>query len=233
MLNKKLFLLPALAVFAIPAYADEIESITEDVVISASDQMGSDSQSDMENASAAAVAAYDVDGTVFQQITDLEQQKVIMQLEKERAQLDLELDRLAAEKLKLNMEIETLTGRAEQQQQEIENEKARLATEAQRLAREREALANAPIETPKIQTITDPAPVNASPLSDKYRVLNIVGAGTQLQATISDLDTGQNRRITAGKTLDGYKIKLISLDEGVILVNDDGDTQTLNVSSTN
>ena len=81
---------------------------------------------DIEQVSADAVSAYDPDGSLFQQITSLEQEKVLMQLEKERAQLDLELDRLAAEKIKLHMEIDTLSGRAEQQQQEIETQKARL-----------------------------------------------------------------------------------------------------------
>lgn len=228
MLNKKMFLLGVLATLAMPAYADDtefIDVIETDVV--------DDAVAAAENASAMAVAAYDVDGTLFQQITDLEQQKVIMQLEKERAQLDLELDRLAAEKLKLNMEIETLTGRAEQQQQEIENEKAKLAAEAEKLAREREALKNAP--APTVAPTTAPATTEkiSSPLGDKYRVVNIVGAGTQLQATITDLDTGQSRRITAGKTLDGYRVTQISLDDGVVLTNDDGDVQTLNVSSGN
>ncbi|MBQ3039578.1 MAG: hypothetical protein IJD41_03420, partial [Alphaproteobacteria bacterium] len=71
---------------------------------------------DIEQVSADAIADYQVEGSLFQQITDLEQEKVLMQLEKERAQLDLELDRLAAEKIKLHMEIDTLSGRAEQQQ---------------------------------------------------------------------------------------------------------------------
>ena len=92
---------------------------------------------DIEQVSADAIADYQVEGSLFQQITDLEQEKVLMQLEKERAQLDLELDRLAAEKIKLHMEIDTLSGRAEQQQQQIETEKAKLEAEAARLEREK------------------------------------------------------------------------------------------------
>ena len=69
--------------------------------------------------SAAAIDDYQVEGSLFDQITTLEQEKVLMQLEKERAQLNLDLDKLAAEKIKLNMEIENLSGRAEQQQQEL------------------------------------------------------------------------------------------------------------------
>ena len=95
---------------------------------------------DMEQTSADAIADYNPQGSLFQQITDLEQEKVLMQLEKERAQLDLELDRLAAEKIKLHMEIDTLSGRAEQQQQEFETQKAKLEAEAVRLEREKEAL---------------------------------------------------------------------------------------------
>src|SRR5574344_994859 len=113
MQNKKMFLLGLIFCGAISnafAAVDVVEEI--DV--------------DMEEISADAVAGYDVDGSLFQQITDLEQEKVLMQLEKERAQLDLELDRLAAEKIKLHMEIDTLSGRAEQQQQEIETQKAKL-----------------------------------------------------------------------------------------------------------
>ncbi len=54
---------------------------------------------EMEDLSAAAILEYEPTGSLFQQITDLEQEKILMQLEKEAAQLDLELDRLAAEKI--------------------------------------------------------------------------------------------------------------------------------------
>ena len=94
---------------------------------------------EIEQVSADAIAGYQVQGSLFQQITDLEQEKVLMQLEKERAQLDLELDRLAAEKIKLHMEIDTLSGRAEQQQQEIETQKAKLEAEAARIEKEKES----------------------------------------------------------------------------------------------
>ena len=91
------------------------------------------SQLELENLSADSVAEYDVSGSVFEQITTLEQEKVLMQLEKERAQLDLELDKLAAEKIKLSMEIDTLSGRAEQQQQELEAAKAQLEIQTEKL----------------------------------------------------------------------------------------------------
>lgn len=186
---------------------------------------------DMEEISADAVAAYDVSGSLFQQITDLEQEKVLMQLEKERAQLDLELDRLAAEKIKLHMEIDTLSGRAEQQQQEIETEKAKLAAEAARLEHEKENLKNAAAAPVRANTTVTESRDDADvDLSEKYKLVNVIGAGNQLMATISDLNTGQNKRVGVGRSLDGYTVKSISLDDGVVLVKD-GVTQTLNVNT--
>lgn len=189
---------------------------------------------DMEKVSADAVADYDVQGSLFQQITDLEQEKVLMQLEKERAQLDLELDRLAAEKIKLHMEIDTLSGRAEQQQQEIETQKAKLEAEAARIEREKESWL-ADFEEQKTAKATavlkteEEAP--EIDITKKYRLVNVVGAGAQLQATVEDLNTGQSKRISVGKLLDGLTVKSISLYDGVVFVDKDGATQNLNVSS--
>ena len=182
---------------------------------------------DMEDVSAEAVANYDVDGSVFQQITDLEQEKVLMQLEKERAQLDLDLDRLAAEKIKLHMEIDALSGRAETQQQEIETQMAKLEAEAARLEREKEELQSIPVT--RVSSAAS-APKEENPISKKYKLVNVIGAGSQLQATVADLGTGQNKRISVGRALDGYIVKSISLDEGVVLVKG-GETQTLNVDN--
>ena len=189
---------------------------------------------DMEEISADAVAGYDVDGSLFQQITDLEQEKVLMQLEKERAQLDLELDRLAAEKIKLHMEIDTLSGRAEQQQQEIETQKAKLEAEAARIEREKESWL-ADLEEQKsakatsvLKTADEEPEID---IAKKYRLVNVVGAGAQLQATVEDLNTGQSKRISVGKSLDGLTVKSISLYDGVVVVDKNGNTQNLNVSN--
>lgn len=187
---------------------------------------------DMENVSADAVANYDIDGSVFKQITDLEQEKVLMQLEKERAQLDLDLDRLAAEKIKLHMEIDALSGRADVQQQELEAQVAKLEAETARLEREKEALEEEPIEIPKTTSVAskkDEAE-EENQLSKKYKLVNVIGAGSQLQATVADLTTGQNKRLSVGRTLEGFVVKSISLDEGVVLVRG-SEKQTLNVGS--
>lgn len=188
----------------------------------------------MENISADAIDSYQVQGSLFQQITDLEQEKVLMQLEKERAQLDLELDRLAAEKIKLHMEIDTLSSRAEQQQKQVETEIVKLENEANRLVKEQaELLAeeeeikeevkafNKKVETKKADTSVD--------FAEKYRLINVIGAGNQLQATIEDLNNGQTKRISVGKKLDGYTVKSISLDEGIVFTKGD-DEQSLSVS---
>ncbi len=189
---------------------------------------------EMEQVSADAIAGYDVQGSLFQQITDLEQEKILMQLEKERAQLDLELDRLAAEKIKLHMEIDTLSGRAEQQQQEIETQKAKLEAEAVRIEREKEALLAEKAEPVKsVGASTKVATTTMSDVAKSYKLVNVVGAGNQLQATVADLNSGQTKRISVGKKLDNWTVKSISLDDGVVFVGPDGEVQNLNVSNGN
>ena len=193
---------------------------------------------EMEQLSADAVANYQPDGSLFQQITSLEQEKVLMQLEKERAQLDLELDRLAAEKIKLHMEIDTLSGRAEQQQQEIETQKAKLEAEAIRLEREKESLMREVAEEKSYTRSSVDTPMNISTsempnIAKSYRLVNVIGAGSQLQATVENLSTKQTKRVSVGKKLDDFSIKSISLEDGVVFVAKDGSTQTLNVTTGN
>lgn len=222
MLNKKtlknLFFLSLCAFVSMPAFCEE--SVIDE---------------EMENVSANAVAAYEAEDSLFNQITTLEQEKVLMQLEKERAQLDLELDRLAAEKIKLHMEIDTLSGRAEQQQQELENEKARLEAEAAKLEREKEALEAQAQEAAAakeyvVQTEKTEEKEQEIDFNTSYKLVNVFGSGSQLQATIKDLKSGQNKRISVGKNVDGYTVKSISLYDGVVFEKD-GNTQTLNVVS--
>ncbi len=200
----------------------------------------SDEYQDDDNIAIDAIANYDVSGSLFQQITGLEQDKILMKLEKERAQLDLELDRLAAEKIKLQMEIDTLSGRAEQQQQEFEMEKARLENETAKLEIEKQNLMSGELVNP-VRSANAPVPGNVrnnNPVSepgefniiDKYKLQNVIGAGSQLQATLVDKDTGQNKRVSVGRVLDGFTVKSISLDEGVVFIKD-GKTQTLNVAN--
>lgn len=229
MLNKlkKSCLIAMLAVFVLPAFAVEV---IEDVTIENEDIWA-------EEMSAEAIANYDVNGSLFQRITDLEQEKILMQLEKERAQLDLELDRLAAEKIKLHMEIDTLSGRAEEQQAAFEAERAKLEAEAARLAREKKALEeDSTSVTTSTRRTTSRAQVeeenNDEPLSDKYRLIEIVGMGNQLQATVEDINGGQRKKISVGKKLDNYTVQSISLDEGVVFTKD-GVTQTLSISKAN
>lgn len=204
------------------------------LVFGASSLYAQDDMSDLDMLSAESVSDYDVTGSVFEQITSLEQEKVLMQLEKERAQLDLELDKLAAEKIKLSMEIDTLSGRAEQQQQEFDNARARLEAEAEKIERERENLSNQIVET---KTSYSGVSVNTAQtndenqkISDMYKLVNVLGAGSQLQATLADLATGQNKRVSVGKTINGFVVKSISLDDGVVF-SKDGKTQTLNIAN--
>ncbi len=211
MKNEKCFLFALAAIFlATPVFADALDSEMEDV-------------------SADAIAVYDTTGTVFQRITDLEQEKVLMQLEKEKAQLDLELDRLAAEKIKLHMEIDTLSGRAEEQQAALDAERAKLEAEMAKLEREKQSMTSsgeksAPAVAAKVQK---EEPVE-NLIAKKYALVDIIGAGRQLQATVQDTANGQRKKITVGKTIDGYTVKSISLDDGVTFAKDDI-IETLNI----
>ena len=237
MLNKLMVnLLLAASVVALPVSYASAEVLDEDIEITDTVSDGDDTSDDaaMELQSADAVANYEVDGSLFQQITDLEQEKVLMQLEKERAQLDLELDRLAAEKIKLYMEIDTLSGRAEQQQQELENAKAKLEAETAKLEKQKAALENED-EQPVVKSTraasADDEKTEVKKVTELFKLVNIFGAGNQLQATVADLTTGQNKKISVGRSIDGYTVKSISLDDGIMFVDPDGNTQTLNVVS--
>lgn len=223
MQSKKLFfcgLLIGAVLCGMSARADDV--VVEEVV-------------DVESLAPQAIENYDINGSLFQQITDLEQEKVLMQLEKERAQLDLELDRLAAEKIKLHMEIDTLSGRAEQQQQEIETQKAKLEAEAARIEREKESwlaeVKQADATQKTVAKTVGNEPMPEVDITKKYRLVNVIGAGNQLQATVEDLSSGQAKRISVGKKLDGLTVTAISLYDGVELVGDDGVVQNLNVSN--
>ena len=241
MQNKIKFLLVVLVGFALQTSVCVADTQFENVIDVIEEVNNIDDVAANEELSAEAIEDYQIEGSLFQQITDLEQEKVLMQLEKERAQLNLDLDRLAAEKLKLQMEIDTLSGRAEQQQQEFETERARLEAEAKRLEREKEALDSAPEATTSVTQTSQPRAqksfiekeeVQDSDLAKKYKLINVFGAGAQLQATLQDLASGQNKRVTVGRTLDGYTVKSISVDDGVVLINGN-DVQTLNVGSNN
>jgi type IV pilus biogenesis protein PilP len=148
-----------------------------------------------------------------------------MELEKERAQLDLDLERLNAERIKLQIELDTLSGRAEQQQQELEAAKAQLEIQTEKLKRQREALEQNDYEP--VEERPQPKKQETS-VSKKYKLINVVGVDNQLQATIEDIASGQNRRIAVGKELDGYVVKSISLNEGIVFEKD-GIEESLNI----
>lgn len=189
-----------------------------------------DAQDDMayaDNVSAGAINDYNMDGSLFERITDLEQEKVVIQLEKERAQLDLELERLNTEKFKLQMEMDTLSGRAEQQQHELQAAKEQLEIQTEKLRKQRDMLDEQPEYAAKERNVktqkNEPQNVSA-----KYRLINVIGVGNQLQATVEEIATGQNKRIAVGRQLDGYTVKSISLNDGIIFEKD-GFSENLSV----
>lgn len=176
-----------------------------------------------------AMQEYDVGGSLFEKITMLEQEKVVVQLEKERAQLDLDLDRLNAERIKLQMELDTLSGRAEQQQHELETAKTQLEIQTEKLRQQRDALEAGYSYEPVItKTQTAQPKKETGSVSKRYKLINVIGVDNQLQATVEELSTGQNKRIAVGKDLDGYVVKAISLNDGIVFEKD-GVEESLNI----
>lgn len=196
------------------AYGEDlvVEEITEEPDVELADRVASDT-----------LLNYDTNGSLFEKITVLEQEKVVAQLEKERAQLDLDLERLNAERIKLQMELDTLSGRAEQQQQELEAAKAQLEIQTEKLRRQMTVTEEEPAAPVKAQERKAETSV-----SKMYKLINVVGVDNQLQATVEEISTGQNKRIAVGKELDGYIVKSISLNEGIVFEKD-GTTESLNI----
>jgi len=181
-----------------------------------------------------ALEDFQTEGSLFERITNLEQDKVVMQLEAERARMDLELDELDARKMKMQMELDELAGRANEKQKELEEVNAKLAAQTEELKRQVEELASreyAPVEIPVVrQDNMDSSTENqqgATSVARKYELVNIVGLGNQLQATIKDVATGQNKRVSVGKKIDGYTVKSISLNDGIVFEKD-GQSENLN-----
>ena len=201
-----------------PAFAEEVEFVNEEYVADTDTQMA-------DQLSVDTLSGYDESGSLFERITMLEQEKVVVQLEKERAQLDLDLERLNAEKIKLQMELDTLSGRAEQQQHELEAAKAQLDIQTEKLKRQMDSLDEAPVQQTRAAAPEIKPEAN---VSKKYKLINVVGIDNQLQATIEEIATGQNKRIAVGKELDGYVVKSISLNDGIVFEKD-GETESLNI----
>lgn len=214
------------AVYAEDVFSDDfIEYEDYDEDLDASDIQQDDSEL-ADEMSMQALQDYDMSGSLFEKITMLEQEKVVAQLEKERAQLDLDLDRLNAERIKLQMELDTLSGRAEQQQHELETAKTQLEIQTEKLRQQRNALDEEKDYEPVV-TGSKTKQDNVD-FSRRYKLINVVGVDNQLQATVQELSTGQNRRIAVGKDLDGYVVKSISLNDGIIFEKD-GVEESLNI----
>ena len=202
--------------FSVPSFSEDFieEAVGEEVITEeTADQISAD-----------ALNSYEVSGSLFERITTLEQEKVVMQLEKEKSQLDLELERLNAEKMKIQMELDTLTGRAEQQQQELAATKAQLEAQTERLKRQmetEEAEEEIFVEKP-VKKVVDGG------LSNQYKLVNVIGIGDQLQATLEEVATGQNKRVSVGKQIDGYIVKSISLNDGIVFEKD-GQEENINI----
>ncbi|MCL1891981.1 MAG: hypothetical protein FWF97_01645 [Alphaproteobacteria bacterium] len=158
------------------------------------------------------VEDYNPEGSLFQMIADLEQEKILMQLEKERAQLQLDMDRLAAEQVRIRNEMDAMSGASQAQTGAIELERQRLELEREKLEQQKMSMESRQPE--RAPATSKPAP---SPINERYRLIEIVGAGRQLFATVEDVTNGQRRKVSVGKNLDDYRVESVSIDEGVVL----------------
>jgi len=182
---------------------------------------------------------------IFQQIADLEQERILLQLEKEKVQLLLDLDRMAAEQARLRNDMDRLSGQGAEDARQLELERARFEQERERLVAQNERLeeqvrqnreeqraeareAREPRESRAIAAQQEQATPERG-ITERFRLIEIVGAGRQLQATVEDLSNGQRRRVSVGRDLDGHEVKSISLDEGVVLVDEDGNVASLGI----
>jgi len=178
----------------------------------------------------APIYEYDADGSLFQRIADLEQEKILMGLERDRAQLQLDLDRLGAEKARIVREQENADMRAEEQaaeierqrmaleqdRQKLESERQRMADEAARAAERAEETRNNPQPPVLTHALVDEARgTEPAGLAETYSLLEIIGAGNQLVATVEHLGSGQQRRLSVGRQLDGWTVRSISIDDGI------------------
>ena len=166
---------------------------------------------------------------VFQQIAELEQEKILLQLEKEKAQIMLDLDRMAAEQSRIRNELNGTSNKAEAELRKLEAEREKLEAERENLRKAAER-ASEPREVPVVSApVREERAIEAAfGLSEKYRLIDIIGTGRQLQATLEDLKTGQKKKVWAGREIDGYEVRSISLDDGVVFEKD-GEIEMLGV----
>lgn len=169
--------------------------------------------------------AYNPSGSMFEKITDLEQKKVLWQLEKENAQMQLDMDRMEAERTRIKNEMEAMSDEGKSKAQALELERQQFEMEKQRFESQKKNISS--VQSSNKNVVTAPEP-EESPIQEKYRLIEIVGAGRQLIATIEDNKTGQRKKVSVGKELDGYNVDTVSLDDGVV-ISKDGETQILGV----
>ena len=159
---------------------------------------------------------YAAETSVFQKIADLEQDKILMQLQKERAQLMLDLDRLDAERAQLSREQENADAKVEQQMAELAKQKQELEKQRQQIEDQKKKMEERPVISANAEpTAAVVEQESKGNISDDYSLREIVGAGSQLFATVESKANGRQKKLAVGKDLDGWTVTSISLDDGV------------------
>jgi type IV pilus biogenesis protein PilP len=146
-------------------------------------------------------------------------------LVREQENADARAEEQAAEIEKQKLAIEQERQKLDEQKKRMAEDAAKKAAEADEAAEKKDAKKD---EAPKKAADTEPD-VSES-IADRYSLVEIVGAGNQLFATVESLGKGKQKKLSVGKLLDGYTVRSISLDDGVEFEKD-GDILTIGVGS--
>ncbi len=189
---------------------------------------------------------YDTSGTLFQKIVDLEQQKLLLKLEKEQTQMELDLKKLQADKLafqreqdKINQNQDFEKRKAEESQKKLEEEKKKLEEEKKYIEEQKSSINKSLADIASKQKTLNSKP--ASPvvvssnsgkenISSSYRIKDILGAGGMYSVVLEGIPNNQVRKLSKGQMLpNGYKITKIQPIEGKVTFEKDDDVQELSI----
>ncbi|MDR0449022.1 MAG: hypothetical protein LBG89_00990 [Rickettsiales bacterium] len=168
---------------------------------------------------------FDAEGSVFLRITALEQDKVLMRLEKERAQLALDLSRIEAEKSRLAGSESAPAGDASAElAAQFDEERRKMNEELERFRRQLDEVktaprepADAPARAADVAAASDDGEFD---IADHYRLVHITGTEGNLKAMVEIVANGHRQRVGEGHAFDGFVVQGISSGDGVRLERD-------------
>ncbi|MBL0690306.1 MAG: hypothetical protein JJV93_02155 [Alphaproteobacteria bacterium] len=186
-------------------------------------------------------AQYNLEGTIFESIIDLEKDKILARISNEREKLEVEKKRMAVEHLRIEQELKKLNGELEKEKLDTlaELEKANEKWKSSIDKDIKDAIAKVKKDvikdldrasTSNTKNFNNENSVSKSsntfvpktPDSVKaYTIVKISGAGEKLTATVQNIKNKREYLLTKGSDLDGYHVDNISIRDGIVLSLDD------------